>query len=50
MPNETIDYAGISLKLTSNPQTGDSFVIDGNQDGIGSNHNIAAVADLQKQK
>ena len=48
--NETIDYAGISLKLTSTPQTGDSFVIDGNQDGIGSNHNIAAVADLQKTK
>jgi len=48
--NETIDYAGISLKLTSTPQTGDSFVIDGNQDGIGSNQNIAAVADLQKTK
>ena len=44
--NETIDYAGIN-KLTSTPQTGDSFVIDGNQDG-GSNHNIAAVADLQR--
>lgn len=48
--NETINYAGISLKLTSSPQTGDSFVIDGNQDGIGSNQNIAAVADLQKTR
>jgi len=44
-----IDYEGLQLKLSHNPSVGDSFQIDGNQDGLGNNVNMLAMVDLAKK-
>ncbi len=45
-----VHYQGLTVTLTSNPKTGDSFSIDGNQNGLGDNQNMMAMVDLAKQK
>lgn len=44
-----IDFEGLQLKLSHNPSVGDSFQIDGNQDGLGNNVNMLAMVDLAKK-
>ena len=46
----TVQYQGLSVQLTSNPQVGDTFNIDGNQNGLGDNQNMMAMVELSKQK
>ena len=46
----TVQYQGLSVTLTSNPKAGDTFNIDGNQNGLGDNQNMMAMVDLSKQK
>jgi flagellar hook-associated protein FlgK len=46
----TVEYQGLSVKLTSNPQTGDTFNVDGNHNGLGDNQNMMVMVDLSKQK
>lgn len=44
-----IDYQGLKIKLNTQPEVGDVFVIDGNQDGVGDNTNMLAMAELSKK-
>ena len=44
-----IDFEGLQLKLSHNPSVGDSYQIDGNQDGLGNNVNMLDMVDLAKK-
>jgi flagellar hook-associated protein FlgK len=44
-----VDFEGLQLKLSHAPSVGDSFQIDGNQDGLGSNVNMLDMVDLAKK-
>jgi len=44
-----IEYHGLSIKLNFAPSVGDSFMIDGNLDGIGNNENMLRMTDLAKK-
>ncbi len=44
-----IDFEGLQLKLSHNPSVGDSFQVDGNQDGLGNNVNMLDMVDLAKK-
>jgi flagellar hook-associated protein 1 FlgK len=48
--NPVVIYQGAQITLSSAPQAGDSFIVDGNKDGLGSNQNALAMANLAKQK
>jgi len=43
-----IEFNGLQLKLTHAPSVGDSYTIDGNQDGLGNNTNMLDMVDLNK--
>ena len=45
----TIDFEGLQLKLSHAPNVGDSFQVDGNQDGLGNNVNMLDMVDLAKK-
>ncbi len=45
-----VHYQGLTVTLTSNPKVGDTFSIDGNQNGLGDNQNMMAMVELSKQK
>jgi flagellar hook-associated protein FlgK len=42
-----IVYNGMTLTFTGIPAQGDRFRVDGNQDGVGDNANIKAIAELE---
>mgnify|MGYP000019278464 CR=1 FL=1 len=44
-----IDFEGLQLKLSHAPNIGDSFQVDGNQDGLGNNVNMLDMVDLAKK-
>jgi hypothetical protein len=44
-----IDFEGLQLKLSHSPSVGDSFQVDGNQDGLGNNVNMLDMVDLAKK-
>jgi flagellar hook-associated protein 1 len=44
---EEIVFRGLTLSLSSPPATGDRFTIDGNQDGVGNNEAMLAIANLE---
>jgi len=44
-----VAFNGLEIKLTHAPSVGDSFTIDGNQDGLGDNTNMLAMVDLNKK-
>ena len=43
----SIQYAGMTVNFTGVPAMGDRFRVDGNQDGVGDNANIKAMAELE---
>lgn len=45
-----LDYQGLQLKMTSPPAAGDAFTMDGNQDGVGNNDNMIAIAGLENKR
>jgi flagellar hook-associated protein FlgK len=45
----TIDFEGLQIKLSHAPSIGDSFQVDGNQDGLGNNVNMLDMVDLAKK-
>ena len=45
-----VNYQGIDVRFTFAPNVGDSFTIDGNEDGVGNNQNMIAMSDLAKKK
>ena len=45
-----IEYQGVNVKFTSAPEVGDVYSVDGNFDGLGSNQNMLAMADLASKK
>ena len=47
--NPQIEYEGLTLSLSSPPQVGDSFKVDGNSDGLGNNVNILDMVSLSKK-
>jgi len=47
-PANGISIGGRNIKISGNPAAGDSFTVDGNQDGVGNNENILRIVDLQK--
>ena len=46
-PKLGIEYRGVHLMLNRPPVTGDTFLIDGNQDGTGNNQNMLDIVALQ---
>ena len=44
---EDINYKTLTLSFDSAPVTGDRYVVDGNQDGIGNNGNMLQMVALQ---
>jgi flagellar hook-associated protein 1 len=48
--NPVVNYQGAQIILSSAPQPGDSFVVDGNKDGLGDNQNALAMANLASKK
>jgi len=47
--NPAISYQGLQLSLTSAPNHGDVFTLDGNADGTGNNDNMLALAALESR-
>jgi flagellar hook-associated protein FlgK len=43
----TVSFMGMRLEFTSPPMPGDSFLVDGNGDGVGDNRAILALVELQ---
>jgi hypothetical protein len=46
-PKQGIEYRGVHLMLNRPPVAGDTFLIDGNQDGTGNNQNMLDIVALQ---
>jgi len=46
----TIEFAGLQVQLSRAPAVGDTFRIDGNQDGLGNNVNMLDMAELAKRE
>jgi flagellar hook-associated protein FlgK len=46
----SIEYQGLQINLNTQAQVGDSFLIDGNLDGVGDNTNMLLMVDLAKKK
>lgn len=46
-PLQGIEYRGVMLSLNRSPAVGDTFRIDGNQDGTGDNQNMLDIVALQ---
>ena len=44
---DAIGYGNFSLMIEGEPQAGDSFVVDGNRSGLGSNENVARLIEIQ---
>ncbi|MAW34114.1 MAG: flagellar hook-associated protein FlgK [Proteobacteria bacterium] len=44
-----INYQGVKVNLSANPSAGDTFLIDGDDDGIGNNQNILNIAALEQK-
>ena len=47
---QEIQYQGIRVNLSSNPNQGDRFEVDGDEDGIGNNQNILSVVELETKR
>ena len=47
-PGSDIDFQGIKVQFDNIPKSGDSFSIDNNTDGLGSNENILRLIELGK--
>ena len=47
--DRSVTYQGIRLDLTAVPSAGDSFLVDGNSDGVGNNGAALRLAALQKE-
>jgi len=47
-PGSDIDFQGIKVQFDNIPKSGDSFSIDNNTDGLGSNKNILRLIELGK--
>jgi flagellar hook-associated protein FlgK len=45
-----IEFDGLQLQLTSPPNVGDSYTIDGNKDGLGNNVNMLEMSNLSKKQ
>jgi flagellar hook-associated protein FlgK len=45
-----VDYQGLQLTMTTPPAAGDAFTMDGNQDGLGNNDNMIAIAALETKR
>jgi hypothetical protein len=48
-PGASISYQGLKLTFSNPPQTGDSFVLDGNRDGTGNNENMLDMIALESK-
>jgi len=46
-PQAVIGFRGLQLRLSNLPQTGDTFVMDGNKDGTGNNENLLNLLALE---
>jgi flagellar hook-associated protein FlgK len=46
-PAAGIQIGGRLVQLSGTPATGDQFVLDGNQNGVGNNQNIVRIVDLK---
>jgi len=49
-PQTGITYGELKLNFSTAPAAGDSFRVDGNQDGVGNNENILRIADMASNK
>ena len=49
-PQTGISYGELKLNFSTAPAAGDSFRVDGNQDGVGNNENILRIADMASNK
>ena len=46
---DTINFGNVTLEFESAPSAGDSFVVDGNEGGVGDNSNMLLIIDLQSK-
>ena len=46
----SFNFGGLAFNITGNPQTGDTFSVEPNTDGMGDNRNMLALAALQDTK
>lgn len=46
---ESISYGNLTLTFDSQPDSGDSFIVDGNQQGLGDNGNMLSIVAMQDQ-
>jgi flagellar hook-associated protein 1 FlgK len=46
-PAAGIQIGGRLVQLSGKPATGDQFILDGNQNGVGNNQNIVRMVDLK---
>ena len=46
---ESISYGNLRLTFDSQPDSGDSFIVDGNQQGLGDNGNMLSIVAMQDQ-
>jgi flagellar hook-associated protein FlgK len=44
-----VDFNGLQIKFDHAPSVGDSYQVDGNQDGLGNNVNMLDMVDLNKK-
>ena len=44
---DAVSYGNFSLMIEGEPQAGDSFVVDGNRSGLGSNENVGRLISIQ---
>ena len=49
-PSLGVSYRGVTLKFNEEPAVGDRFLVDGNQDGIGSNGTAVRLSELESQQ
>jgi flagellar hook-associated protein FlgK len=47
--NSDISYQGLTLNFSTAPKVGDSFLIDANRDGTGSNENMLRLAEIESR-
>ena len=47
--NQSIRYQDVAIEFASTPQSGDSFYVEENLEGVGNNENLLALIDLGKQ-
>ncbi len=50
LSGQDLQYQSMKLQIDGEPKTGDKFIVDGNQGGVGSNENAIRLTSLEEKK